>query len=378
MAAPRILHLLSSFSATGRAGRAVRLMNAWGPRARHVIVSDAADALGARDLIAPDVSFEVAQDPPPLTGRPSVARYEALARLMRGHDLVLTYGWGAVDGVMARRVFGRGAPPVIHHEDGFDADEAGGLKPERNLYRRIALSAAHALVVPSTTLRNVALTAWRQPEARVRHIPNGVDADLYAARPTPDAIPGFLRRKNEVVVGTLAGLRPVKDLPALVRAVAGLSGRVRLVIAGDGPERAAIARAAANMGIEDRVLLPGHLDHPHRFVGLFDVLALSSLSEQMPTSVLEAMAAGLPVAAPRVGDVATMVSAENAPYLAGDQDVLSLRDALQPMVDSRPLRDLLGIANRRRALADHDEATMIARYAALYEGAMNRPGALIA
>ncbi|MGH2266679.1 hypothetical protein ACQ1Z3_16430, partial [Enterococcus faecalis] len=71
---------------------------------------------------------------------------------MRRFDLVLTYNWGAVDGVMARRVFGKGMPPLVHHEDGFNADEATGLKVERNMYRRLALPAAAALVVPSFVL----------------------------------------------------------------------------------------------------------------------------------------------------------------------------------------------------------------------------------
>ena len=106
---------------------------------RHVIVSGVPDALDAQDAIAKGIAYEIAQDPPPLTGRPSVARFEGVARFMRRFDLVLTYNWGAIDGVMAARAFPKGAPPVVHHEDGFNADEAGGLKVQRNVYRRIAL-----------------------------------------------------------------------------------------------------------------------------------------------------------------------------------------------------------------------------------------------
>ena len=129
---PHILHLHSSFSLGGKEARAVRLMNAWGDRVRHTIVSGMPEELGARDAIEQGVPYEIAQDPPPLTGKPSVARYEAIARYMRRFDLVLTYNWGALDGVMAARVFPRGAPPIVHHEDGFNADEADGLKRMRN------------------------------------------------------------------------------------------------------------------------------------------------------------------------------------------------------------------------------------------------------
>ncbi len=127
MSAPlSILHLHSSFDLGGKEARAARLMQAWGERARHVIVSADPAALGARARIASGVRYEIAQNPPPLAGRPSVGRYEAIAKFMRRFDLVLTYDWGAIDGVMARRVFGKDMPPLVHHEDGFTGDEARG------------------------------------------------------------------------------------------------------------------------------------------------------------------------------------------------------------------------------------------------------------
>jgi glycosyltransferase involved in cell wall biosynthesis len=377
----RILHLHSSFSLGGKEARAVQLMNAFGDRARHVIVSGVPDALGAREAIDKGVRYEIAQDPPPLKGRPSVARYEAIARFMRPFDLVLTYNWGAIDGVMARRVFGPnrskgGAPPLIHHEDGFNEDEAGGLKRERNLYRRIAMPAAHALVVPSETLEAVALGPWKQPRGRVRRIHNGIDTALYAGKPDPKAIPGLVRREKEVVIGAIAGLRAVKDLPLLVRACGGLAGRFRLVIVGEGPERDTIVQSAAAMGLADRLVLPGFLDRPYRYAGLFDILALSSRSEQFPISVVEGMAAGLPIASPAVGDIARMVAPENLPYLAEHGTELRLRDALQPLVLDPELRRRVGEANRAKARAAFDAALMIEQYRALYEEAIGRPGAL--
>jgi len=370
-----ILHLHSSFSLGGKEARAVRLMNAFGDAARHTIVSGVPDQLGARASIAKGVRYEIAQDPPSLTGRPSVARYEALARFMRRFDLVLTYNWGAIDGVMARRVFPKGAPPLIHHEDGFNADEAKGLKIERNVYRRIALGAAHALVVPSEVLETIALRTWKQPAARVHRIANGIDTARYAQKPDPRAIPGFVPNGKEVVIGALAGLREVKNLPLLVRACGGIAGRFRLVIVGEGPERAAIESTARAMGIADRVVMPGFLGEPHRFVGNFDIIALSSASEQFPISVVEGMAAGLPVVSTPVGDVPHMVAPENAPFVTGGDEVL-LRDALQALVSDADLRARVGAANRAKARAEFDEGAMIARYRGLYAAAVGRPGVL--
>lgn len=372
----RILHLHSTFDLGGKEARATRLMNAWGKAARHVIVSAMPGALGARERIDRNVAYEIAQNPPPLSGKPSVARFEAIAKFCRGFDLVCTYNWGAIDGVMARRVFAKGAPPVVHHEDGFNEDEAGGLKIERNLYRRFALPAAHALAVPSEMLEAIALKAWKQPASRVHRIVNGIATAAYSRDPDVKAIPGLKRVEGEVVIGAVAGLRPVKNLPALVRAAGGLSGKFRLVIVGEGSERQAILDAAQAMGIADKLVMPGFVDRPYRYMRLFDVLAVSSTSEQFPISVVEAMAAGLPIASLPVGDVRKMVAAENLPFIADYPTEVRLRDVLQALINDAALRAQVGAANRAKAASEYDEAVMIARYKALYEGAMGRPGSL--
>lgn len=373
-----ILHLHSTFNLGGKEARAVRLMNAFGDRARHTIVSAMPDQLAARDAIAKGIKYEIAMDPPPLSGRPSVKRYEAIARYMKRFDLVLTYNWGAIDGVMAARVFGRDLPPIVHHEDGFNQDEATRLNPVRNMYRRIALPAANALVVPSEKLQQVALTQWRQPPDRLRRIANGVQTGLYAGKPDPKLIPQLQkRREGQIVIGAVAGLRPVKDLPMLVRACAGLNSRFKLVIVGEGPERQAILDTAESMAIEDDVILTGFLPDPHRYMGLFDIFALSSKSEQAPISVIEAMAAGLPVVAPPVGDVPVMVSAYNRQYIAPEHSEVAIRDRIDILAKHPDLREYIGKANRERARALYDEAEMVASYGRLYGEAMGRPNVLV-
>jgi len=371
-----ILHLHSSFDLGGKEARAVRLMNAFGDRAKHVIVSGVDGAYGARDAIAKGVRYEIAQNPPRLTGKPSVARYEAIAKFMARFDLVLTYNWGAIDGVMARRVFGKNMPPVIHHEDGFGADEAFRLNRVRNMYRRIALTAAHGLVVPSHKLENIAYHIWKQPRARLHRISNGIDVAAYGRKPDPKAIPGFKRLPGHVVVGTLAGLRPVKDLPMLVRAVGGMKTRAQLVIVGEGPDREAIEDTIANMGMEKQVLLAGFLPDPHKYMGLFDIFALSSKSEQQPIAVMEAMAAGLPIASTPVGDVAQMVDPQNVSTISQDWNPVHVRDRIELLAAHPDVRRAVGKANQARARALFDENAMIAAYAKLYAEAAGRPGAL--
>ncbi|WP_243406180.1 glycosyltransferase family 4 protein [Sphingosinicella sp. YJ22] len=365
----RILHAHSTFALGGKEARAVRLMNAFGDAAEHVVLN-ATDQWGALDAVDPGISVARAENAPSLTGRPGLGRYRALARYMRGFDLVLTYNWGAMDAVMARRLLG--GPPLVHHEDGFNEDEAVRRKPIRNRFRRLALPAAHRLVVPSGRLEAIATAEWRQPARRLVRLPNGIDLARFQ-QPPGQPIPGLDKRAGEVVVGTVAGLRAVKNLPRLVRVFAAAAPPgASLVIVGDGPERARIEAEARAAGIADRLVMPGFMADPAAWIGHFDIFALSSDSEQQPISLIEAMAAGLPAMSTAVGDVADMVSDENR-FAIGGEDVL--RSALARFIDDPALRGHVGAANRVRALADFDERDMIARYAGLYGEAIGRPDA---
>jgi glycosyltransferase involved in cell wall biosynthesis len=368
----RILHCHSTFSLGGKEARAVRLMNAFGDAAEHAILSAMPDRLGARAAIAKGIKVSFPTDAPPLAGTPTPMRLWKLALYMRRFDLVLTYNWGAFDVVMARRLFGRTMklPPLIHHEDGFNEDEAETLNRKRNRYRKLGLKAAAGLVVPSERLERIARRYWGRVPVR---IPNGVPVAAFARPPEPGAIPGFERQGDEVVVGTVAGLRAVKNLPRLIRAFAAMAHRpARLVIVGEGPESERIAAEARAKGVAARLLMPGFLADPARWIGHFDIFALSSDSEQFPISLVEAMAAGLPAVATAVGDVPGIVSEDNKPLIVDPADEAGFAAALDCLADQASLRRAVGEANRELAQERYDEVGMIAAYARLYGEAIGR------
>ncbi|NTZ42481.1 glycosyltransferase family 4 protein [Altererythrobacter sp. SALINAS58] len=373
-AVPRILHLHSTFAAGGKELRSVQLINAFGASAAHTIVSGVPERREAAGQISPRVTVRMPDDFPALKGRPTPGRLQKLARAMAGYDLVLTYNWGAMDAVMAHTLFSEafGLPPLIHHEDGFNEDELRKPKRLRNLYRKIALARSSGLVVPSEVLEEIALEVWDQPMGRVKRIPNGIDVSAFRKVPRHDALRGVIKRPDEKWVGTLAGLRAIKNLPRLVRAFAALPEEWQLVVVGEGDEREAIAEQADRLNVGHRLHMPGFVAEPARYIGLFDIYALSSDSEQFPISVVEAMAAGLPVAAPAVGDLPHMVAEANLAFIAPAGDEEGLAVSLAKLAADAKLRSSIGEANRELAASEYDAAKMIAAYRRLYGSAMGR------
>lgn len=368
----RFLHCHSTFALGGKEARAVRLMNAFGDTAEHVVLSAVPGAIGARAAIDPAIEVAFPGDAAPsLQGKPGRARYRRLADYMAGFDLVLSYNWGAMDVVGARRLVGAGRrlPPLIHHEDGFNEDELLRQKPARVWFRRLMLPAVAKLVVPSRRLETIARLDWKQPASRIARIANGISLPAEADLARPQPLPG-VEPAAGLLIGTVAGLRAIKNLPRLVRIfAAGAPADARLVIIGEGPDRAAIVAEAERLGVAGRVILPGFVRDPVRYMAALDIFALSSDSEQMPISLIEAMACGLPALTTDVGDIAAMVAPTNRPFVLPPHDEAALATALARLAKNEGLRRSIGAANRAVALKEYDEREMIARYRTLYKEA---------
>lgn len=369
---PRILHCHSGFSTEREWQSHARLIDALGPGLHHTIVTETPESVRSIRNLSPYISVSCIDNFPQIQGKPTPTRLLRLARALQDFDLILTYNWGAMNVAMAHTLFSDmlGLPPLIHHEEWSGEDEAEQLKWSRNWYRRIGLGKASGLVVPSERLEEIALTVWHQPLGRVKRITNGIDTAAFAAKPAPDALRGVVKREGESWLGTFAELRANKQLPALVRAFAPMPGHWHLVIIGDGPEKHTIRAEAERLEVSHRVHMPGSVADPARALGLFDIFACSSESEHFPISVVQAMAAGLPVAAPDVGDILHMVSVENRPFIVASRDQAALSNVLSELAASAELRRQAGAANRTLARAQYDERRMFDAYRRLYSSAL--------
>jgi len=340
--------------------RFAALANRFGRRWRHAVIAmDGNTACRERLSADLDVTFPAVALPKGDT----VGNLRRCRRILRDlrPDLLVTYNWGAIEWAMANILV---RFRHIHVEDGFGPEERARQLPRRAWTRRLVLRRA-TVALPSRTLERIALDVWRLPRRRVHYIPNGIDLSRFVAVPTTAAAEG-----EGPVIGTVAALRPEKNLSRLLEAFALLRRQhpARLVIVGDGPERAGLETLANTLGIAGSVHFAGHLTDPQETIRRFDLFALSSDTEQMPLSVLEAMAAGLAVAATDVGDVAVMLAAENRSFVV-PVDATLLAGAMATLLADPALRAGIGAANRRRAEQEYDQEDMFRAYGALFAGA---------
>jgi glycosyltransferase involved in cell wall biosynthesis len=122
---------------------------------------------------------------------------------------------------------------------------------------------------------------------------------------------------------------------------------------------------ALDHGLAAHITFLGRVEKPERALSCFDLFALSSDTEQMPFSVLEAMSAGRAIVATKVGDVPAMVAPENCGFIVAP-DAIALADGMLTLLDDPIRRRAIGEANRRRARAEFDEKRMTAAYERLF------------
>jgi len=354
-----LLHIFPSFGIGGVPLRMVRIINHFGKRFHHTaIVLDNNLEAAARITDALDVTL-VPMRRVNQSVLHSVARGAAVLRRLRP-DLLLTYNWGAIEWAVASRLLPRSRH--IHFEAGFSQGEADAQIPRRVLFRRWALARCVLVVVPSRYLEELACRVWRLPAAKVVYIPNSVDTARFSTR-ARDMIPGFCRRPDKLVIGTVAPLRPEKNIGRLLRvfAILGNSLALRLIVAGDGVELPALQRFAADLGITDRVVFTGRVA-PESVLGAFDIFALSSDTEQMPNALLEAMAAGRAVAAVDVGDVKNIVCEANREFIVARDDEAAFAAAITRLLRNGRQRDALGKQNRQRVVEKYSQERMFLAY----------------
>jgi len=197
--------------------------------------------------------------------------------------------------------------PLVFTEHGRFFPDLRSLK--RRVFNRLLGGRADAITAVSSGVRDSLVNVEGFRRERIEILRNGIDIERFAAA-AAESKPAARRRvglpEHRFIVGTIGRLDSIKNQALLLAAIERVARDgldPLLVIAGDGPERASLEERARRLGIADSVRLLGMRSDTPRLLACFDVFALSSLSEGTPMTLLEAMAASVPILSTGVGGV---------------------------------------------------------------------------
>lgn len=324
---------------------------------------------------------------------PLRARYAALGIPVRPFPIASLYGASAIRQGRAFAAHCRsGRVDVIHCHDAYSnvfgsiwgrAAGVPGIIVSRRwgamhnsgklrLANRLAYRLASRVLANSAGVGTSLAKDEGVPPRRVVVVPNFVEPDAFEP-PAPESraaaradlgIPAGAR-----VIGVVARLDPVKDHATLLGAFARLAPAlpdVHLAIVGDGPCRGDLEALATKLGLGGRVLFAGMRPHRPNLHHLFDVSALSSLSEGFPNSVVEAMAAARPVVATDVGGVRDALVDGVTGLLVPAGDPAALGAALERVLGDPATAAAMGRAGRERAESLFAAEPVVAGLVSLY------------
>jgi len=370
---PLVVHLVYRLDIGGLETLLVDTINRMPPdRYRHAVIclTDYTDF--ARRISRPGVELFALHKPPGAAPRTHLDLWRLLRRLRPA--ILHTYNLGCYE--YSATALAAGVPVRIHAEHGRDAGDPQGLNRKHNLLRRLVAPCIDRIVPVSRDLHDWLRDTVGIDRAKLALIDNGVDTERF--RPADPgngetALEPWQDDPAAFVIGTVGRLQDVKDQATLVAAFTLLrtmlpQARLRLVLVGDGPLRAALAAQVAAAGLQDCVWMAGPRADVAPPMRGFSLFALSSIAEGTPVTLLEAMASGLPVVASAVGGIPDLVQDGAMGTLVPARDPQRLAEALAAYVRDPALAAAHGAAGRAHVERRYSMRAMLDSYIALYDG----------
>jgi glycosyltransferase involved in cell wall biosynthesis len=210
------------------------------------------------------------------------------------------------------------------------------------------------------------------PGERVRVIYNGIDLCPYR-----NGLANRLAVREELGIGPeellifqVARLDYLKDHATAVRTIQRLAQRcprIRLALIGEGPEMDKIRELVAQHRVQNHICFLGRREDVARLLQAGDLFLLTSISEGIPLTLIEAMAAGLPVVSTAVGGVGEVIAEGKTGLLAPSGDDRALAENILRLADDSSLRRDMGRRGRERANLFFSEDHMHEQYSCLYK-----------
>jgi len=256
--------------------------------------------------------------------------------------------------------------------------EHGRFHPDRYRYKAIVINQIMAamtrkMVAISAATREALIRYEFLPRRRIDVIYNGIKP-MEADPESVERLRYELGLSPELfVMGTVARLDPVKNQAMMLEAFAKVNRQrpeTRLIIVGDGPERAALEQKTSVLGIKNVVIFTGFSPEPARYLALMDLFLLSSDTEGTSMTLLEAMSLGLPVVATQAGGTPEIVDHDVTGLLSPVGNGGAFADSINALLaDSDQLKQK-GLAGRHKFVQNYSVESMAARYIECYDSAL--------
>ncbi|MBI3322051.1 MAG: glycosyltransferase family 4 protein [Candidatus Omnitrophica bacterium] len=211
------------------------------------------------------------------------------------------------------------------------------------------------------------------PPHQVALIWNGIDVDHFTQPPRPDKVEWFRQTiglRGDPVIGGIARLSPIKGLEYLLRAVPGLLKdfpRLQVLLVGDGPARGDLVRLAYELGIADRVVISHPVEDTRVPMATMKAFVAPALEEGFGLSIVEAMAAGVPVVAGNVGGPSRIIQDGLSGFLVPLEDSSSIEKAVRTLLTDPALHARIAAAARERARKEFDMKRVVRQVEQVYE-----------
>ncbi|MDD5750774.1 MAG: glycosyltransferase family 4 protein [Candidatus Pacebacteria bacterium] len=296
--------------------------------------------------------------PSPITARRGLKEIIGLLVREQPDILHLNSSMAGFLGSWAARIYkkrNRANLKVIYTVHGWVFSEPGFLKPlVYFLVEKISAKWKDAFIVLSERDLKAGVRKKIAPENKFIKIHNGLDIESLQFLPKEQAREVILKNfcdENKIIIGTLANLYATKGLPYLIKAariIAKERPEVGFVVIGEGPERKALEKLTARLGLRQTFFLTGTIPSAARYLAAFDIFVLPSIKEGLPYAVLEAMAAGLPIVATYVGGVPELIENDKSGLLVEPRNPAALARALGQLLGNPAQQKNLAHAARQR------------------------------
>jgi sugar transferase (PEP-CTERM/EpsH1 system associated) len=366
-----ICHLVHSLHVGGAEMLVARLARRLRDRCRFLFVClDELGTLGA-ELRAEGFPVEVLGRRPGLDWR-CVTRLSRLMRQLRV-ALIHAHNYSPFSyALMARLLYRR--PPVLFTEHGRHHPDRRVAK--RVMFNRLLLQRRDRVIGVGAAVRQALILNEGMAADRVGILYNGIDPDQFASDVAERAT---VRRQlglgpDDFVILQVARLDPLKDHATAIRMMQRVTRHcpsAKLLLVGDGPKREIIEAQIEQCRLHEQVRLLGVRQDVAQLLAAADLFLLTSISEGIPLTLIEAMAAGLPVVSTRVGGTGEVVGDGETGLLAPANDDAALSTATLRFVEDPGLRQRMGEQGRVRARSLFSEARMAEQYRDLYKAMLD-------